>query len=52
MKDFSAIWLIVSLFVLPCTLDLERLGCIVIVMANIIASFIVFRKYNKEYINF
>ena len=52
MKDFSAIWLIVSIFVLPCILNLERLDCLIIVMVNIIASFITFRKYNKEYINF
>ena len=51
MKTFSAIWLIISMFAMPCILNLENLWCLLIVMSNIIASFLTFRKHNPEYIN-
>lgn len=51
MKDFTALWFIASMFVMPCVLNLENLWCLLIVMSNIIASFLTFRKHNPEYIN-
>jgi 3-hydroxymyristoyl/3-hydroxydecanoyl-(acyl carrier protein) dehydratase len=51
MKDFTALWFITSMFVMPCVLNLENLWCLLIVMSNIIASFLAFRKHNPEYIN-
>ena len=50
MKTFSAIYLIVSLFVLPCTLNLESGWCCLFIMVNVILSFLTFRHYNPEYI--
>ena len=50
MKAISSLWLIVSLFVFPCTLDLENGWCCLIVMVNLIVSFLAFRHYNPEYI--
>lgn len=51
MKAISAVWLIVSLFVMPCVLNVENLWCCVLIVANAIPSFLVFKKYNPEYIN-
>lgn len=51
MKKLSSAWLITSLIILPCVLDMENGWCCLFIMANIIASFLVFRKYNPEYIN-
>ncbi len=48
MKTFSNIWLIASIAILPCVLDLERLGCVIFIMANLIGSFLLFKKYNPE----
>lgn len=50
MKTISAIWLIVSLFVLPCILNLEMMGCILFVALNIGGSFYTFKKYNPEFV--
>ena len=50
MKDFSAIWFIVSMVVLPCLLNLENGWCLLFLMVNIIASFLVFKKHNPEYV--
>ena len=39
MKTFSSICLIVSLFVLPCILNLEKLGCcLAIVVCTVVAA--------------
>lgn len=51
MKKFSSVWLIVSLFVLPCVLNLENAWCCLVTMGSIIVSFLLFRKHNPEYIN-
>ena len=50
MKTFSAIYLIVSLIVLPCTLNLENLWCCLFIMVNVMVSFALFLKYNPEHI--
>ena len=50
MKTFSQIWFIVSICILPCTLNLERLDCCVVLLINIVLSFHFFKKYNPEYI--
>ena len=51
MKAISSLWLIVSLFVLPCTLDLENGWCCLFIMCNLFASFLTFKRYNPEFIN-
>ena len=51
MKTFSSIWLIVAMFVLPCILNLEKIGCILFIALNIGAAFYTFKKYNPEYLN-
>lgn len=51
MKALSNIWFIASLFVMPCTLNLERLGVCAFVIANIVLSFLLFKKHNPEFIN-
>lgn len=51
MKKLSSIWLIVAMFVLPCILNLEKIGCIVFIAVNIGAAFYTFKKYNPEYLN-
>ena len=51
MKKFSSVWLIVSLFVLPCTLELENAWCILFILANWWGSFRTFKRHNPEYIN-
>lgn len=51
MKKFSSVWLIVSLFVLPCVLNMENGWCCLIIIANLIGSFLMFRRHNPEYIN-
>ena len=50
MKTFSSICLIVSLFVLPCILNLEKLGCCLTIMICAVVSFLLFKRYNPEYI--
>lgn len=50
MKTFSAMYLIVSFFVLPCILNLENLWCCFFIMINVMVSFVLFLKYNPEYI--
>ena len=49
MKTFASIWLIVAMFVLPCILNLEKIGCIVFIAINICAALKTFKKYNPEY---
>ena len=49
MKKFSSYWLIISVFVMPCVLNLEMIGCIVFLAVNIGAAFYTFKKYNPEY---
>ena len=49
MKAFSNVWFIVSIVVLPCVLNLGKLGCCVFVMANLVCSFLLFKKHNPEY---
>ena len=51
MKTFTSIWFMMSVFVLPCTLNLERLDCCAVLLLNIVLSFIFFKKYNPEFIN-
>lgn len=48
MKTFSAIYLIVSVFVLPCILNLEMLGCCFFIMVNVMIAFALFCKHNPE----
>ena len=48
LKGVSSVWMMCALFLFPCILDLERLGCVLFVMANLIAAFLMFKKYNKE----
>ena len=50
MKTFTAIYFIVSLFVLPCTLNLENGWCLFIIAVNVLVSFRLFCKHNHEYI--
>ena len=50
MKTFSAIYLIFSFFVLPCTLNLENGWCLLFILANVVGSFLTFKHYNPEYI--
>ena len=50
MKTFSAIYLIFSFFVLPCTLNLEKGWCLVAIVVNVMVSFVLFYKHNPEYI--
>lgn len=50
MKKFSAFWLIAAIFVAPCVLNLENLGCIAFIMVDAMAAFAVFYHYNPEYI--
>lgn len=50
MKRFSSIWLIVSLFVLPCSIDTENIWCLLAMLASLILSFLTFKKYNPEYV--
>ena len=51
MKILSNIWFILSIIVMPCTLNLERIGVCLFVLANIVLSFLLFKKHNPEYIN-
>lgn len=51
MKTFSAIYLIVSLCIMPCTLNLENGWCCLFIMVNVLAAFLTFKHYNPEYIN-
>ena len=50
MKAITTLYFIASIFVLPCTLNLENGWCCLIVMVNLIVSFLAFRHYNPEYI--
>ena len=40
MKAISSLWLIVSLVVLPCTLNMENGWCCLFIMCNVVASFL------------
>lgn len=51
MKTISSLWLIVSLVVFPCTLNMENGWCCLFIMGNLVASFLTFKKHNPEYIN-
>lgn len=48
MKNFSALWLIIAVLILPCMLDLERLDCTLFVIIDAMAAFLVFLRYNPE----
>ena len=48
-KELTSIWLIVAMFVLPCILNLEKIGCIVFVAINIGLALRALKKYNPEY---
>ena len=50
MKKFSSIWLIASIAILPCVLDMENLWCCLIIAVSLVLSFRSFRKHNPEYI--
>ena len=50
MKVISSFWFMLSVFVLPCTLNLEKIECCLFVLANIAFSFLLFKKHNPEYI--
>ncbi len=50
MKAVSSLYLITSMFVMPCVLNLENLWCCLFVVVNIVASFLLFKKRNPEYI--
>ena len=50
MKVLTTLYFIASIFVLPCTLNLENDWCCLVVMVNLIVSFLAFRHYNPEYI--
>ena len=47
-KAASMIWLIISLFVMPCVLNPEHMGALLFIMVNMAASFLVNRKVNPE----
>lgn len=49
-KKLSLIWFAGSVFVLPCILDLEKFGCVAAIMASLLLSFRMFKKYNPEYV--
>lgn len=51
MKALTSVWLIVSLFVMPCVLNAENMWCCVILVVNALASFRAFKRHNPEYIN-
>ena len=48
-KELTSIWLIVAMFILPCILNLEKIGCIVVLAINIALAFRAFKKNNPEY---
>lgn len=50
MKRFSQIWFAGSIAVLPCILNLENSWCCLFLMANMVGSFLLFKKHNSEYI--
>jgi len=50
MKKFSTYWLIAALFVMPCVLDLEKIGNLVFIMVDAMAAFLTFYRNNPEYI--
>ena len=50
MKAISTLYFIGSIFVLPCTLNLENAWCCLLIMVNLIVSFLIFRHYNPDYI--
>lgn len=51
MKVLTSLYFIASIFVLPCTLNLENGWCCLFIMGNLVASFLTFKKHNPEYIN-
>lgn len=48
MRKLMTAWLIVSLFVLPCLLNLEHLGACVFFVANLLASVVANVKCNPS----
>jgi hypothetical protein len=50
MKGFSSVLLICALFLFPCILNLEKVGCILFEMALIPIAFVLFKKYNPEFV--
>ena len=50
LKGFSSVWMMCALFVFPCILNLEMLGCVLFVMADLVAAFLMFKKFNSEFI--
>lgn len=50
MKTFSSICLIVSLFVLPCILNLENGWCCLTIVVCAVVSFLLFKRHNPGYI--
>ena len=51
LKGVSSVWMMCALFLFPCILNLEKLGCVLFVMANLFGAFVMFKKYNREYLN-
>lgn len=48
MKRLSVIGIIVSVFVLPCVLDAQKLLNCVIILASLVASFLFAKKFNPQ----
>lgn len=48
MKKVSIISLIVSVFVLPCILDLEKFGVCAVIFGCVVVSLILNKKFNPE----
>jgi hypothetical protein len=51
MKQVSTIWLLLALFVFPCILNIESLKVCIFLVIDGLAAYLMFKKYNKEYIN-
>lgn len=50
MKKLSSIWFAASIFVLPCVLDIERIGVCLFLLADWYFAFRCFKKHNPEYV--
>ena len=50
-KITTSAWFMVSVFVLPAILNLENFNCCLFILANVVGSFLTFKRYNPEYIN-
>lgn len=46
MKKISFIWMVVSLFGLPCILNLDRIECVAFIAAVTTIMFAAFYKFN------